>query len=123
MRLTQMFFSAKGRIRRRDYWLYGVLNFAFFFVFAAVLYGTLAVLGLAKPADGHGGGQWAYLWLPVYLWASVCMTIKRWHDRGKSGWWTLISLIPGIGFVWTLIECGILDGTPGDNAYGPSPKA
>ena len=55
MRLGIMLFTAQGRIRRRDYWLYSVLNFVFFLVFAVVLYGTLAVLGLAKPATGHGG--------------------------------------------------------------------
>ena len=27
-----------------------------------------------------------------------------------------------IGVLWTLIECGFLDGTPGPNKYGPSPK-
>jgi len=32
-------------------------------------------------------------------------------------------LIPVIGGLWTLIECGFLDGTPGSNKYGPSPKA
>jgi uncharacterized membrane protein YhaH (DUF805 family) len=27
-----------------------------------------------------------------------------------------------VGFFWTLIECGFLDGTPGPNRFGPSPK-
>ena len=123
MRLGQMFFNADGRIRRRDYWLYGVLNVTFLFVFAVVLYGTLAVLGLAKPADGHGGGAWIYLYMPVFLWASLCMTIKRCHDRGLSGAWAILGLIPVIGWLWAIVVCGCLAGTPGDNAYGSMPKS
>ncbi len=123
MRLSQMFFDANGRIRRRDYWLYGALNFLFLFVFAVVLYGTLAVLGLARPADGHGGGAWIYLYMPVYLWASVCMTIKRCHDRGLAAAWAVLSLVPVIGWIWAVVVCGFLPGTSSDNAYGPSPKA
>ena len=48
---------------------------------------------------------------------------KRWHDRDKSGWWTLIILVPFIGGIWLLVECGILEGTKGANRYGPDPLA
>lgn len=34
----------------------------------------------------------------------------------------LITLIPLVGPIWTLVECGLLDGTQGLNKYGPSPK-
>ncbi len=122
MRLGQMFFTPQGRIRRRDYWLYGVLNVTFFFVFAVILYGTLAVLGLARPANGNGGGAWAYLYAPVFVWVSLCLTIKRLHDRGLSGWWAPLGLVPVAGWLWAIVVCGCLDGTPGENAYGPSPK-
>jgi uncharacterized membrane protein YhaH (DUF805 family) len=45
--------------------------------------------------------------------------IKRFHDRGKSGWWVLILFIPVIGFFWAIIDLGILQGDPGDNRFGP----
>jgi Protein of unknown function (DUF805) len=49
------------------------------------------------------------------------MQVKRWHDRGKSGWMVLINLIPLIGWVWTLVELGLLEGTLGPNQYGEDP--
>ena len=122
MRLGPMLFTAGGRIRRRDYWLYSVVNVGAWFLFSAVLYGTLAVLGLAKPADSHGGGELSYLYLPVFVWASLCLTIKRLHDRDISAVWSVLGLVPVIGWIWAVVMCGCLDGTPGDNRYGPSPK-
>ncbi|MGU3538219.1 DUF805 domain-containing protein [Methylobacterium sp. A54F] len=59
----------------------------------------------------------------IFLWSMLCVTIKRWHDRGKSGWWIFISLAPVIGGAWHFIETGFLPGTPGPNAYGPDPLA
>jgi uncharacterized membrane protein YhaH (DUF805 family) len=33
-----------------------------------------------------------------------------------------ISILNGILGIYLFIECGCLDGTPGPNRYGPSPK-
>ena len=33
----------------------------------------------------------------------VFSTVKRWHDRDKSGWWIMIGVIPIIGSFWVLI--------------------
>jgi uncharacterized membrane protein YhaH (DUF805 family) len=52
----------------------------------------------------------------------IIVQIKGWHDRDKSGWWILINLVPCIGALWTLIECGFLPGTRGDNRFGPNPR-
>jgi uncharacterized membrane protein YhaH (DUF805 family) len=57
----------------------------------------------------------------IFLWPSLALYTKRWHDRGKSGWWTLILLIPLIGAVWALVELGFLRGTEGPNEYGGDP--
>lgn len=57
------------------------------------------------------------------IWVDLANSVKRWHDRDKSGWWILISIIPIVGPIWALIECGFLPGTYGNNRFGPSPKA
>jgi uncharacterized membrane protein YhaH (DUF805 family) len=59
----------------------------------------------------------------LLLWPSICLYAKRWHDRDKSGWWSLIGLIPIIGGLWMLIELGFLRGTDGPNRFGPNPIA
>jgi len=117
-------FSAQGRIRRRDYWLWAIVSSI---AFAIILNIAMMVLGVGK-SMAETGTLPATFWL-VYIilllpliWISVCLQIKRWHDRDKSGWWILIGLIPIIGGIWALIECGFLDGTQGPNKYGPSPK-
>jgi uncharacterized membrane protein YhaH (DUF805 family) len=58
------------------------------------------------------------LLLTVLLWASVACSVRRLHDRNKDGTWYLLSLVPAIGPVWLLIECGFLPGTPGVNDFG-----
>ena len=55
----------------------------------------------------------------VALIPTVIVYIKRFHDRDKSGWWVLVTLIPIIGAIWILVELGFLKGTPGPNRFGP----
>ena len=59
----------------------------------------------------------------VFIYPGLAVYTKRWHDRNKSGWWSLIVLVPIVGSIWMLIELGILRGTDGDNRYGPDPLA
>ena len=58
-----------------------------------------------------------YIIMLVLLWPSLAVQIKRWHDRDKSGWWQLISLVPIAGPIWAFIELGFLPGTSGANRY------
>jgi uncharacterized membrane protein YhaH (DUF805 family) len=46
---------------------------------------------------------------------------KRCHDRNRSGWFQLISLVPIVGALWLLFDLGILRGTDGPNRFGPAP--
>lgn len=115
-----MLFSSKGRIRRSQYWLWS-------FATAIVL---TVVLGVAAVAFGGGSSDhfsvlFGLVYFAVFILALVIginLQVKRWHDRDKSGWWMLISLIPLIGGIWAFVECGCLDGTQGPNKFGPSPK-
>lgn len=104
-------FSFEGRINRQPYWM--------FFVY--LIAGAL-VLALASKAVQELAFV-AALWLFVGGLASIAVQVKRWHDRGKSGWWWWIQLIPAIGPLWALIECGFLKGSAGPNEYGPNPLA
>ena len=57
----------------------------------------------------------------LLVWPAVVVSIKRWHDRGKSGWWVLVTLIPFVGWLWALIENGLLRGDAGANRFGDVP--
>ena len=98
--LRTLLFGFRGRLPRKAFWLYGVVGLSLAQLLAYALLGTA---GAAEhPTQGIN-------------------TIKRWHDRDKSGWWTLINLIPVVGTLWTLVECGFLRGTAGANRFGPNP--
>jgi uncharacterized membrane protein YhaH (DUF805 family) len=105
----QVFFSFQGRIGRKTWWLYGVLAMLGLSVLGTAL---LRIAGL-----GERGAEFAVNVL--LLWPAIAVSVKRWHDRGKSAWWVLIWLIPVIGWLWVVLENGFLPGTRGDNAYGP----
>jgi uncharacterized membrane protein YhaH (DUF805 family) len=48
---------------------------------------------------------------------SVGFLIRRFHDVGQSGWFALLTLIPGAGSVLFIVLL-ILPGTDGPNEYG-----
>lgn len=108
-------FSIAGRIGRGQFWLRGLVQFAFLMICWMILLATgvatesPAVFLLALPILGGS------------IWFSICLYAQRFHDRGKSGWWQLINLVPFIGPVWLLVECGLLSGDEDDNEYGPPP--
>ncbi|HWV35373.1 MAG TPA: DUF805 domain-containing protein [Thermomicrobiales bacterium] len=96
-------FSPSGRIGRQTFW-FSVLIVLGLSIVVAILYSI-----------NKGVGIVAYLPL---MWISLVTSVKRWHDRGKSGLWVLISLIPVVGSIWALVETGFLPGQLMNNAYG-----
>lgn len=110
--------SFDGRIRRGQFWA-GVGVLLAVGIVSAIVDG---LLGTSIQLDS--GGQLGIIGLIVSI-ASIYFALaiyaKRWHDRGKSGWWTLIIFVPFIGAIWLLVELGILEGARGPNQYGPDP--
>ena len=54
----------------------------------------------------------------VLVWALVALQAKRWHDIGKSGWMTLLNLIPGVGTLYSLYVLGFNKGASEKNNFG-----
>lgn len=110
--------SFDGRINRAKFWA------------AIGIFIALAIIGmiidsiLGSRIDMGNGAQLGIVGLIISI-ASIYFALavyaKRWHDRNKSGWWTLIALVPFIGAIWLIVELGILEGTRGANQYGPDP--
>ena len=109
--------SFDGRINRAKFWAgVGVM-------FAAAIISQLIdnLLGITIGDTGLGPVYIIVALATIYF--GLAIYAKRWHDRDKSGWWTLIILIPLIGPIWLLVELGALEGTRGPNRYGPDPLA
>ena len=131
----QLFTSLEGRIPRKTFWLgfivllivSWILQLILFTVFGVSMMGSMDPN--ADPAAAAAEEMMSKMTLPLIilflllLWPSICLYAKRWHDRDKSGWWSLIGLIPIIGGLWMLIELGFLRGTDGPNRFGPDPIA
>ncbi len=115
------FLGFSGRISRGQWWLVQLVNFA---LGVAVMLWTGASLttNLGNPEDSHAFTVSLVVVVALLIFG-VCSTVQRYHDRGKSGLWFFIALVPLVGGIWQLIECGFCSGDDGDNAYGPPPGA
>ena len=116
--MKELLLSYEGRIGRKSYWmgtlLLGVI--AFVLIFACIM-----LLGIFGALEGNDG-LIRLLSLPFFYPAFALMA-KRCHDHDKSGWWSLVSLIPLVGSLAALVWFGCMRGTVGANRYGEDPVA
>ena len=125
----RLLFSIHGRINRGRFWLGVLLQM----LAVCAVFVAFYVLRMLMPDTARDGGFSAngvesipYLvlmlgWTVAMAWSGVCLGVKRYHDRDKSGAWVLIQLVPIVGPFWYLIEAGMLAGTPGPNRFGGDP--
>jgi uncharacterized membrane protein YhaH (DUF805 family) len=151
-RILHDLFAFSGRIDRITWLL-------FFLALAAAesFSGTLLrdMLGMQAPAAGgtsledYFNDRAGFVAGLIFLWPSLAVDVKRWHDIGKSGWLTLIAygpvlamylleelknagLIPaaplpgpllammGLGFLVYIILLGAGKGSAAANRFGPA---
>ena len=107
----------KGRARRKEFWMFVLFNVIFSIV-ATVLDN---VLGLTFSPEMPYGYIYIVYGLAVII-PSIAVAVRRLHDMGKSGWWYFIGAVPIIGSIWLIVLLAT-DSEPGDNKWGPNPKA
>lgn len=119
--LKNNYANFSGRARRKEYWMFSLINI----IIIAVLYAILMSSVDYYSGDISGLGIFALVVLCIYALGifipSLAVTIRRLHDTDKSGWWYLISFIPFGGLIIFVFMC--LDGNKGDNKFGEDPKA
>ena len=116
LKVLKQYAVFSGRARRKEYWF-----FVLFSVIISVVLGFIdSAIGTASKETG--GGLLSGIYALAVLIPSIAVTVRRLHDTDRSGWWILIVLVPLIGWIVLLVFM-VLDGTPGDNRFGPSPKA
>jgi uncharacterized membrane protein YhaH (DUF805 family) len=112
-----------GRSCRREYWLFGLLQFILL-IFAAI---ALVFFGVSKDEiETSENGIFALvfisvIYLLVFLVPNISVTVRRLHDQGHTGWLYLISFIPYIGGLIIFVMM-FLPGTSGPNQYGDDPR-
>ena len=110
-RLASQWMTVDGRLGRTGYWIVTALLTALLLLASRFEGRELCTLPLLP----------LLMALALFGWIDVASGIKRLHDRGKSGWWLLLVLVPWVGPLRALIELGCLPGDPQDNDYGPAP--
>jgi uncharacterized membrane protein YhaH (DUF805 family) len=99
-----------GRSRRKEFWIFLLGNMAISYILQLIC-GKLGMVGMVVQC----------VWALAYLIPSIAVAIRRMHDTGKSGWWTLINLVPFIGSIWFIVLTA-KDSEQGSNQYGACPK-
>ncbi len=134
MSLFGIMFRFRGRISRRTFWLKGVLPLYVGWILwiGFVIYYIEDCFRIFGDNDCEllpselvaALGIFAFAWIFVSPWIILAVCCKRFHDLGKSGWWSLLFFIltpiPLLIFVPLLI-LGVLEGQPSANEYGPPP--
>jgi uncharacterized membrane protein YhaH (DUF805 family) len=121
--MSTALFGFEGRMGRGGWWFAQLVML----IITGLLIGAALVLhDPARSAENNNDFAMiaiAAVCIIAIVVVNVSSTVKRFHDRGKSGWWFWISFVPLIGGPWVLIECGMLPGEDGDNDYGAPPGA
>ncbi len=98
----------KGRARRKEYWLFILLYIICYMIAylidtvlgTLIIFSAIVTLGLLIP--------------------TISVGVRRLHDTDRSGWWYLLGFVPFANIA--LLIFFFLDGTPGENRFGPDPK-
>lgn len=121
------FATFDGRATRSEFWWF----YLFVVLVSAVGYVPILLLTILGSAGSDGTVNSVLAFLTVILgilWFVIVIALyipflaagsRRLHDRGQSGWLQLLLLVPCGGIV--LLVFWVMEGTPGDNAYGPKP--
>jgi len=118
----ELLFGFSGRIGRGQWWLAQLAILVVIIAFVGII-AAVAQPNASDSLDNVGMGIVLLVGAGVVLivWINIASTVKRFHDRDKSGFWFFIVFVPYIGSLWQLVECGCLPGSTGTNNYGPPP--
>jgi uncharacterized membrane protein YhaH (DUF805 family) len=162
-------FSFEGRINRAKYWLAGLVMcglmlflIMLLFVPISYLFGgsqklsiNLNLTNIFAVFDPQSYRTWSRsklgsiaahaIVMPPVLWMFLATTVKRLHDRDRSGWWLVVFFaLPGLCgqfadrlpdscwalfiiwpipacYLWGVVELYFLPGTRSTNRFGPNP--
>lgn len=109
-------FRFDGRINRAKCWLAGLILISWMIFLGLLLFGIAHLFGATMPGYLNVGPNeifnvldpkaWRSLWsanvtglliqtviTPLALWVYLATSVKRLHDRNKSGWWILLFFV------------------------------
>ena len=109
--LVDFYFSAEGRVSRKQFWLRLMLPALGMMVFVVAV----------TPPDPAAQVPAACLALAVFLVPALYVGAKRSHDIGLSGWIQLVGLVPYVGIFALILLLGLMPGNKSANRFGAPP--
>lgn len=110
MSLVSLLFGFKGRINRVQFWA-GMIGAGFAGMLLMFMLGVMFMPQGAVPKTAGGAIQaissLIFTVAPVWIllcWVGLALQTKRFHDRGRSGLWTLLPLLPSMMIMSTLVS-------------------
>jgi|GEM_PF-227825 len=106
------YFNFSDRSSRSEYWMFVLFVLIFFFVgaFFDGFFGTFDEVA--------GIGLISGIVVLIHIIPGIAVSVRRIHDFDTSGWLYLVSLIPLVGLVFSIV-IGCVPGTEGPNRFGP----
>jgi uncharacterized membrane protein YhaH (DUF805 family) len=105
------FFSPSGRLNRLRYWAHGMVITIPLYV--AMIAGIVLIL---QGTMFLGGAIIAVSYIAMLVFSFI-IVIQRLHDLNKSGWLSLLMLVP-LANIYLIVLVIFFKGTPGRNNYG-----
>jgi len=117
----------EGRSQRKEYWMFQLFQALVYLVLLAILLAGLPWAEMDQPNAQPGPLFWLGLGLIIVfalgtMLPNIAVTVRRFHDQDQSGWLYLLNFIPYVGGIVVFVFM-CLDGTAGENKFGPDPKA
>lgn len=116
--IKEMFLTTQGRLNRKPYILRGL----FLWILSLV---TSGVMDVTSESDSLVMNLLSLVVFVLFIAlgvATIMLVIRRWHDLGKSGWFTLLLFIPLVN-LFVALYLWVKKGDEGPNEYGDDPLA
>lgn len=107
-------FSIRGRVNRKPFIIFSVVvTLAYIVMEFTLKYHRLKLEDFIHIAN--------IVFAVIFIWPSLAVESKRWHDLDKSAWWIFIKFIPIVGPIYALFKTVFIPGTDGSNRFGEDP--
>ena len=117
-----------GRATRTEYWLFSLLCMVIIVIpiFFGVIIGLIGqeIREDAMIIAGITVASIGVLLALAMMIPMIAVAIRRLHDTNRSGWFYLLSVIPIVNYIGSIVLLVFycLDGDVGANQYGADPK-
>ena len=104
-----LFLALEGRVNRKVLWLNYVVPYFVISIVVGIIDSIAGTVGVLST-----------IFVIIMIWPFIAVHVKRCHDRGRTGWFVLIYLVPLL-CLWPIVELLFIKGTTGSNKYGEDP--